>query len=202
MENKQPPEIEIWFDDALKDVYVYFLPIMEKYGLKGIVPVVTDYVGGRFRWYYRFTRDVKSKKVTSVDYTKYVELQCMSIDELKILIMKGWKIACHTKTHRLLTKLNCAETEKEFKESKEWIEKNLGVTPEDIVCPWNGIEEWQKELALKYFKRIVSSDRIYFHGIHLPAPDDWFTLEIFESRLKSLILSRYGVNIDAGTMAH
>jgi peptidoglycan/xylan/chitin deacetylase (PgdA/CDA1 family) len=158
--------VEIWFDDGLRDVYVHFAPIMEKYGLTGIIPLVTDCVGGKFKWY--------------LDKTRYIELPCMTIEEIRELMSKGWKIASHTKTHRRLTELSLEEVEEEFKGSKEWIEKNLGVTPEDLVCPWNAITEEQKKIALKYYRRVMTSDRIYFHAVNLPPPDNVFTLEIFD----------------------
>lgn len=161
--------VEIWFDDGLKDVIVCFAPIMEKYHLTGIISVVTDCVGKTFKWYY----DYRSKK--------YIERQCMSVEDLKKLVSKGWKIASHTKTHRRLPELSLEEAEKEFKESKEWIEKNLGVIPEDLVCPWNEITEEQKIIALKYYKRVIASrGRIYFHGINFPSPDNDFILDAFD----------------------
>lgn len=176
-------QAEIWFDDGLRDVFVHFSPIMDRYHLLGIVSVVTDCVGGTFKWYYPYY-DPKT--------TRYVELQCMTIDELKSLIAKGWKIASHTKTHRRLTELSLEEAEEEFRGSKEWIQKNLGVTPEDLVCPWNAITEEQRVIALKYYKRVIATrDRIYFHAINLPPPDDVFTLEEFKKSLWWL-LKKYG----------
>lgn len=166
---------EIWFDDGLYDVYIHFAPLMKKYNFVGIISVVTDCVGGKFKWYYNYN----SKK--------YIELRCMTIEELKILMANGWKIASHTKTHRRLTELSLGDAEIEFKKSKEWIEKNLGVTPEDLVCPWNEITEEQKKIALKYYKRIAVKNRMYFHAINLPYTDDVFTLDIFDSIIKKLV---------------
>ena len=110
----------------------------------------------------------------------------MTIEQIKVLMAKGWKVVSHTKTHRFLPSLNLEEAEKEFKESKNWIEKNLGFSPNTLVCPWNTITPEQKKIALKYYERVVDTkDRIYFHGIHLPSPDDYFTIEMFEKAIRN-----------------
>jgi len=158
---------EIWFDDGLLSVYEDMYPLMEKYGLVGIIGVVTSCVGKTFRWQKKW------------------ELPCMNIDQIKHLMNEGWKIASHTVTHRDLTKISKSEAEWEIIESKLWIITNLGVEPIALIPPWNRITPELKKYALNYYPRVVNKKRIYFHTVNLPHPSR-FNIKVFEERIRRL----------------
>lgn len=135
----------IWFDDGLEDIFLHAYPLMRKYGKKGCIAIITGKVG----------------KHHTVAGTRR---RCMTLEQLKILRDEGWIIASHSVTHpqpdlngKTFFDLTLEETEFEARESKRWIEENLGITPTIFVVPQHKIREEQKETILKHYKEIRSS---------------------------------------------
>ncbi len=88
--------LSITFDDALSSVYNLAFPEMERIGATGTVFVISDLIG-----------------------RKYAEHRVMSERMLKSLILNGWEIGSHTRTHRNLTTLSDGEVMAELQESKK-----------------------------------------------------------------------------------
>jgi peptidoglycan/xylan/chitin deacetylase (PgdA/CDA1 family) len=134
----------IWFDDGLLSVYENAFPIMKKYGLIGIVAVISSKVGS--------FQEIENKT-----------FPCMNIQQLKELIENGWEVASHSFTHHQpsinrmeFCDLNLQQTEFEFAKSKEWIIRNLGVTPTKFVVPRHFLRREQMEIGRNYYKFIRS----------------------------------------------
>lgn len=128
----------LWFDDGVKSTFTVAYPVMKKYGLTGIVSVITSVVGKEL-YAPRLRRSYPT----------------MSVEELKILINDGWEIASHSVTHRMgWHKLSLQETEVELRDSKKWIIENVGVTPTKFVPPRHLIRDDQRVLAKKYYSYI------------------------------------------------
>jgi peptidoglycan/xylan/chitin deacetylase (PgdA/CDA1 family) len=134
----------IWFDDGLLSVYENAFPIMKKYGLIGIVAVIPSKVGS-------------FQKIENKNFL------CMNIQQLKELIKNGWEIASHSFTHHQPSingmefyDLNLEQTKFEFAKSKEWIKKNLGITPTKFVVPRHFLRREQMEIGRNYYKFIRS----------------------------------------------
>lgn len=75
------------FDDSRKDTYTQALPIMEKYGLKGTVNVISQFV----------LKTEHQKNLEKLEFKSF-DL-AMSIKDLLDWERKGNEIACHGSTH-------------------------------------------------------------------------------------------------------
>jgi len=99
-QGKEIPDkpIVITFDDGYEDNYLNAFPIAQKYGYKGTVFVVTDWIDGK-------------------GYLKREQLLKMS--------EAGWQIESHTRTHPYLTSLSPEMLEEELLVSKQVLEALL-----------------------------------------------------------------------------
>lgn len=112
-------------------------PVMRRHKLTGIVALITGTVGGTYR------------------PRKLPPRPCMTIEQLRTLIMGGWEVASHSVTHPFrFDKLDEAETLYELKESKKWIEENLGVTPTKFVVPRHLIRPDQMMMTRAYYRYV------------------------------------------------
>lgn len=161
---------KIWLDDALIDQYEIMFPLIKKYNIKRtpiIIAVITGSVGKTMRWYQCWR-------------TEYVEISCMTIEQLKEMIDYGCIIASHTVTHRALKYLSDAELIYELEQSKKWIIENLGIIPEIFVPPYgeNYVRPDQIQIIEKYYPKMrkqydfTGGDKLY----HLMQDDKNYTL--------------------------
>ena len=131
----------IWFDDGFKSTITVAYPIMKKFGLTGIIPVITNRVGKTSLLTYG-PKDVR-------------ELPLMGIEDLKFLIEEGWEIASHSLTHPIaFDKLTMEQTDYELRVSKFWIFNVLNVNVTKFVVPKHLIRLEQIELVKKYYSYI------------------------------------------------
>jgi peptidoglycan/xylan/chitin deacetylase (PgdA/CDA1 family) len=109
---KELPEkpIMITFDDGYESVYHNAIPIMEKYGYKAIIFVVTDYLGKYNLW-------------EAVPFQQ--TFRHLSEDQILKMREEDHEIASHGKTHRYLPLLNQSALYEEIHESKAYLEKIL-----------------------------------------------------------------------------
>ena len=106
--------IIIVFDDGFLSVYDTAKPIMDKYGFKGSVPVVTRYAS--------FTGN-------SSGYMKW--------DQINDLANNGWSIESHSITHSHLLTLNESQFRYELSYSKELLTNKTGNVPNSFVFPFH-----------------------------------------------------------------
>lgn len=123
--------IAITFDDAYKDFIETALPIMEKYGLKATIFVITDFVGEKNLW------DVSlGKRFYHMDWY-----------DLRYLSSAGFEIGSHTRTHPDLTKISPDRVRLELSDSKKILEDKLGVSVNFISYPFGRYTEKIKKAA-------------------------------------------------------
>lgn len=104
----------ITFDDGYVDTYTHAFPIMEKYGLKGALYVVTSTVGvGEF----------------------------ISVEQLRDLAAHGWEIGSHTVRHVDLVK-HPDQIEKELESSRETLQEWLGMPILTMAYPYGKANEY------------------------------------------------------------
>ena len=94
-----PRPVVITFDDGDISVYETAFPIMQKYGLKGVVYIVGNYMG-------------------TEGY--------MSAEQIKELIATGWEVGSHSRSHRDLTKLEPAIQRVEIVDARKELQKSTG----------------------------------------------------------------------------
>lgn len=94
-----PRPVVITFDDGDISVYEKAFPIMQKYGLTGVVYIVGNYM----------------------DTEGY-----MSAKQIKELVAAGWEVGSHSRSHRDLTKLEPAIQRVEVVEARKFLQKATG----------------------------------------------------------------------------
>jgi peptidoglycan/xylan/chitin deacetylase (PgdA/CDA1 family) len=104
-----PRPVILTFDDGHLDNYLNAMPILQKYGFTGVEYVVYSYIG--------------------------VE-NYMTVDQIKELAAAGWEIGSHGLNHLDLTKLEPARQRFEIVESRQMLEKTLGVPIRTIAYPF------------------------------------------------------------------
>lgn len=129
--------MDFWFDDGVIEDFTKTLPFLKKIGACGIAAIST-------------------KKVGSEGF--------LGVKELLVMIEEGWKIASHGEDHKIMLKMDLAESARIFRDSKKWIIRNLGVEPYAFVAPWNILRLEQKKLAFKYYKLVRNPYTMHFHS--------------------------------------
>ena len=100
--------VTLTFDDALRSVHQYGLPLMQKYRLSTTQYFLTG-----------FSNDPLY----------------MSIDMMRQVQSAGHEVGSHTVTHRNLTDLTAAEVERELIQSQADLQNWLGSVPHDFASP-------------------------------------------------------------------
>jgi peptidoglycan/xylan/chitin deacetylase (PgdA/CDA1 family) len=106
--------IVITFDDGWKTQYTVALPLLKKYKQTATFYVVSTYMG----------------------YGAYFDW-----DMTKALKDAGMTIAGHTLDHSDLVKMNATELDKQLRDSKAAIEKNLGITVNHFAYPFGSYND-------------------------------------------------------------
>jgi peptidoglycan/xylan/chitin deacetylase (PgdA/CDA1 family) len=118
----------IFFDDGWMSVYKNALPIMDKYGFKGNIAIVTDYASG--------IRGGPSY---------------MHWPELRKLKEKGWGMVSHSETHTYMLKLSEKDFRKQLDDSKKIIKDNLGTAPNSFVFPFSNANTTYAKICGEYY---------------------------------------------------
>ncbi len=131
-------EFLITFDDALEGVYKFAYPVMQEMGIKGIVFVITGFIGKRNTWDANFGTHVR-------------HLEKRQITELS---NSGWIIGSHGITHRSFKFLRRDEVRREVEYSKKLLEDMVGKPVEYFSYPFGQAtghaEEVLRECGYKY----------------------------------------------------
>lgn len=117
--------VVITFDDGYLDTYANAFPILQEYGFTATAYIITSTL-----------QDGK-------DYG-YMQQQ-----ELKELLDAGWEIGSHSVTHTNLNKSKLG-IGNEMKQSKQFLEKLLGVPIRSFSYPYGIANDWIKERAEEF----------------------------------------------------
>ncbi len=104
-----PRPIIITFDDGHLNNYTAAFPIMQKYGFTGVLYIVGNYMGAD---------------------------QFMNADQIKEMAAAGWEVGSHTMNHADLTLLEPQKQRHEIVESREFLERQLGIPINTIAYPY------------------------------------------------------------------
>jgi len=122
---EQAKNVMITFDDGYEDNYTNAFPILEKYGAKATIFLITDDIG------------------TS---------GMLSADEIKQMSDSGLvEFGSHTKTHSDLTKLSESDIQNEFAISKQAIQDITGKTVTAVSYPQGYANNKVFDIAENYF---------------------------------------------------
>lgn len=125
----------ITVDDGYQDNLTRMLPLLEKYGYKAVVYVVTG------EGYNRWDVEQASNPDTRVDL--------MNGEQLKALVASGHvEIGGHTLTHPRLSKLAPEQQAHEIQENKRQLETLLGHPLLSFAYPYGDMDESAKAQAM------------------------------------------------------
>ncbi len=115
--------VVLTFDDGYADCLIHAAPILAELDWRGVVFVISDYVGTArdFPWYAGLPRSSDGSELS------------LSWEQLHTLLKMNWEIGSHTATHPVLTSLPLGEAKKEIEDSKCLLELKLG-TPVESFC--------------------------------------------------------------------
>jgi peptidoglycan/xylan/chitin deacetylase (PgdA/CDA1 family) len=151
------------FDDAFYNFYHYVFPLLQKYNIKAILAVPTQYI-------LKDTNIANKDRLSiSHDDTYYNidKAPFCTFKELKIMSDSGLvKIASHSHSH-----INLNETtnlEYELKHSKELLQKHLNIVCDIFIFPFGKYNDEVLKYTKKYYKylfRIGNGINKDFNGI-------------------------------------
>ena len=128
-------------DDGYESVFTEMLPVCRRYGWRGSVFVASDLVGDAGGW----------------DPGTFGRSRLLDWSGLRELVAAGWEVGSHGASHRALTDLPRRSALSELVESRERIERELGVPVESLSYPFGAVSAEVISLARKAgYRRAVT----------------------------------------------
>ncbi len=142
--------IILTFDDGYEDNFTNLLPIMQKYGYKGVIYLLGDENITYNYW--------------DADKGDHKDM-LMNTAQKQAFVRAGWEIGAHTLSHPNLTQISAEQAFEEMTLSKKNIEETLQTKIISFAYPYGSLNENLKELAKKAgFDFAVATDT---GGMHL-----------------------------------
>jgi peptidoglycan/xylan/chitin deacetylase (PgdA/CDA1 family) len=127
--------VVITFDDGYRNNLDNAQPILKEFGFRAVLFVVTNALGRDNFWH---------------DPSSETRIPMLSWEQVKTLQDAGWEIGSHTLNHPRLAKLSPEEVKKELTESRDEIERRLGVRPVTFANPYgNAADDPAVQSAIK-----------------------------------------------------
>lgn len=169
-ENNDVKWIMITFDDGYETDYTSALPILRKYGFKGVSFVTTGFLGKN-------------------SYMKWEQVQKLKEE--------GFSIQSHTDTHQLLKAAHEQNIENELLISKKSIEERLKTKVISLSLPGGSYSEKVKNIALKQEYFYIFNSRPSVNIINNGTADILYRVPITGNT--TLNKFKNIVNLDKGT---
>jgi peptidoglycan/xylan/chitin deacetylase (PgdA/CDA1 family)/glycosyltransferase involved in cell wall biosynthesis len=135
--------VVLTFDDGYRDTAEFGFPLLEKYGFKATLFLVTDQIGGTNLW----------------DLPLGVSEQpLMSAQEVQHWSAHGIEVGSHTKSHPDLRSTSTEKIVAEMKESKERLEELLGAPVTAFAYPYGYLSGEAIETARKFYEAAVTCE--------------------------------------------
>ena len=144
-ETSLPPKtVVLTFDDGFQNFYTTVFPVLQEYGFKATVFLVTNHCGGYNDWSGNPPRFPRSK--------------LLSWGEIKQLSDHGIEFGAHTRTHPDLTRIDAERVENEIIGSKRKIEDFIGRETRTFAYPFGKSNSSIKRVVEKNFAAACSTD--------------------------------------------
>lgn len=145
-EDKTPflKTVVLTFDDGFQNFFSEAFPVLEKYGFRATVFLVTEFCGKNNDWAGN-PPELPSSKV-------------LSWEEIRQLHGLGIEFGGHSRTHPDLTKVSDSRVESEIVESKAVIENALGGEVTTFAYPFGKFNPDVKQTVEKSYKAAVSTN--------------------------------------------
>jgi len=166
-------QVVITFDDGFRNVYEHALPVLQIYGFKATVFLVTDYCEKTNSW---------------PGQTVMIERDLLlGWREIQEMSREGVSFGSHTRTHPDLRKISIQQAEEELAVSKKDIEDAIGLHVDTFAYPYGAYDAPLRNLVTQYF-RLACSTHLGF----VKRDSDLFALERIEMYyFRSLWLFRH-----------
>jgi peptidoglycan/xylan/chitin deacetylase (PgdA/CDA1 family) len=116
--NPPPGLVALSFDDGMDDNHSVVLPLLREHGVRATVYVTTGLIGKPNPW-----------------MAPESGARMMTVDELRDLVAAGFEIGAHTVSHPDLSRLGFDECLREMRESRDELERTLGVEVRMFAYP-------------------------------------------------------------------
>ena len=116
------------FDDGYTDNYNNLLPLMQRYGYRGVIYLLGDFDLRYNRW------DVDADPTEP-------RAEIMNSEQKASFVAAGWEIGAHTLSHPRLTQLPLPEAAAEIEASKKALEAALHTKIETFAYPFGDLDE-------------------------------------------------------------
>ena len=123
-----PRPIILTFDDGYTDNYTNLLPLMQRYGYRGVLYLLGDFEVRYNRW------DVDADPTEP-------RADIMNPEQKRAFVAAGWEIGAHTQSHPRLTTLPLAEATAEIARSKAALESALKIKIVSFAYPFGDLNE-------------------------------------------------------------
>jgi peptidoglycan/xylan/chitin deacetylase (PgdA/CDA1 family)/GT2 family glycosyltransferase len=131
------------FDDGYRDTAEFGFPLLQKYGCKGTLFLVTGQIGKTNAW----------------DLPIGVSEQpLMNTEEIQYWSARGIEIGSHTNTHPDLRSTTAEQILSEMRQSKECLEALLGAPVTALAYPYGYLNDQAADLARELFGAAVTCD--------------------------------------------
>jgi peptidoglycan/xylan/chitin deacetylase (PgdA/CDA1 family) len=148
------PRAALTFDDGLRSVHRWALPLLLELGLPALVYVVTDRVGRDNRW--------------PGQDPAVPRFELMSWAELGELARAGVSIGSHTQSHARLDRLADEELDAELLLSRRRIEDELGVPAAHFAFPCGVHDPRSVERAARVYDTAVTTEMRFLQRAREP----------------------------------
>lgn len=144
--HKTPPPktVAVTFDDGFRNFFEAAYPVLEEYGFRATVFLVTDFCGKHNDW--------------AGNPPELPRSRLLGWPEIKRLSERGIEFGAHTRSHKDLTKCPPGEMMREISESKKEIENRLGREAATFAYPFGSINAPVREAAAANFKAACSTN--------------------------------------------
>jgi peptidoglycan/xylan/chitin deacetylase (PgdA/CDA1 family) len=145
-------DVLLTFDDGYENFYTDAAPILDEYGFRATVFVVTDAVGRRPAWFARdraaiehrlhghaFTADERRRLVAAM--SDLAERPLLDWPHARELVAEGFDVQSHSASHRFLTTLEAGEIVTDLRRSRETLEDRLGAPVVALGYPYGAWSE-------------------------------------------------------------
>lgn len=136
--------VVLTFDDGFQNFFSHAFPILDEFGFKATVFLVTDFCGKNNNW--------------PGNPTEFPPSRLLSWQEIKELHNYGIEFGDHTRTHPDLTKIPKSRLGCEILESKAMIEDFLGSEVTTFAYPFGKLNAQVKQLVQQSYKAACSTN--------------------------------------------
>ena len=150
--------VALTFDDGFQNFFTEAFPILQEFGFKATVFLVTDFCGKNNDW--------------AGNPSDFSPSKLLSWSEIKELHDYGIEFGNHTRTHPDLTKISDSQLKSEIIESKAKIEDSLGSEVTTFAYPFGKFNSFVKQAVEKNHKAACSTNL----G-KIQSGSDYFSLE-------------------------